>query len=637
LIDQFIDAVRTFAISDLTPRDWSHIHYLWDEGDEQKALQLLTQIPLAGDVACDIESRNLTFKDNGLLTIGFAWTYEFTILITCFTPRVMEELQKVFDRTLVNWIWQNGKFDIGRLWHLKKLRARVDDDTEYMHYVGINERKGTHGLKEMGALFVQAPAWEDELDDIKKQTCKQMGITLEEFDYSFFSKDVLYKYAAFDPIVTLMLCHLFRKLMRPASQMIYKKLVEGANVYAKVECNGAYVDVNYMEDLEYELDKKIQAASAHFEDVIATYWDPMTYRQETGAKSAPKIFNLKSPAQLKWLLSKVLNQKISCTDKEMMEDLFEQYGDDYPVIGALRELRKYDKYMDTYVTGIRNVICSDGRVRCTYNLHGTETGRLSAKDPNMQNVPREKTIRNLFIAAPGKKFVQFDYSQAELRVLAYLSNDEVLKGIYRRGEDMHGAMAAKIFGPDFTKEQRVQAKTVNFGIPYGRQAPDIARSLKMSVRDGQKLIDNWFKQAPDAKKWIYAQRRMVDNSESPTTCLGRERHFILTSDNYNHVQNELVNFPIQSLASDMTMFSLIELQHWIEQHNYEDRVKIIITVHDSIDLEVDDDEALIKEVVIAGKGFMESMPQKYLPGLDFPFRADVEVGYKWGETDEYAA
>jgi DNA polymerase I-like protein with 3'-5' exonuclease and polymerase domains len=128
---------------------------------------------------------------------------------------------------------------------------------------------------------------------------------------------------------------------------------------------------------------------------------------------------------------------------------------------------------------------------------------------------------------------------------------------------------------------------------------------------------------------------MVYKNETPTTPFGRERHFVITNEGINHIQNECVNFPVQSVASDFTMFALIEITEWIEAEGLQDDVYIVINVHDSIILEVRDDTELIAKVARAGQKIMSEVPKKYLPDMNVPFRADVEVGHSWGKLEKW--
>lgn len=649
LVDKFTDAVEAFMYADLTnPVDWSNTTYETDKGAELIALHLIDLIEgdfereIEGNpdriLACDIETKGLGWKGNKLLAIGFCADGFHARIISIFTEAVRRRLQQLFKRTRekIRFTWHNGKFDTGRMEYMNKIRARVDEDTMLMHYIGINEHKGTHGLKDLGALYLQAPDWDSELDDIKKEYCRAHKITLKEFTYDLIPPEVLHKYLHFDVVATFRLYYVLKPLMRPRSRNMYYKLIEASNAYRNLEVLGAKIDVDYLFDLEYQLEELIEEANQKVEEVTSEIWDPMRYARETGAKATPKTkFNYKSPKQLKWLLETATGRKLQSTDKKALEELFLEVGDQYPIVNALKELRKYSKYMDTYVQGFRDLLAPDGRIHGTYNLHGTETGRLSSSDPNMQNIPRDKTIKNLIVAEDGYKFVQLDYSQAELRVLAYLSKDEFLTGVYVRDEDLHAAVATSMFGPDFTKEQRVQAKTINFGIAYGRGPKSLQDTFKIPFSEAQDLINNWFSQMPKVKKWISEQRGLVYKNITPETPLGRQRHFVVTYEGLNHIQNEYVNFPIQSIASDMTLLSLCELTRWIQANNLEDEVRIVLNVHDSIVLEVLDNQELIDRVAAEAIQVMSDIPREYLEDLQLPFKADAEVGYSWGCMSEW--
>ena len=253
----------------------------------------------------------------------------------------------------------------------------------------------------------------------------------------------------------------------------------------------------------------------------------------------------------------------------------------------------------------------------------------------MQNIPRSKLIKNLFVAPAGYKLVQLDYSQAELRVLAYLSQDEHLRRVYRDGEDLHDAMALAMFGPDFTKEQRVAAKTVNFGIPYGRGPGSMKAKLHMTMAQATKTIQDWFKAAPGAKTFVDRMRRSpYDAGEPFTTVFGRQRHYIITMDNRNHIENEAVNFPISSIASDLTMLSVCEIHDRLLEEGIDAR--IVNTVHDSIIIECIDEPTALERVVEIGTFVMADMPTRFLldPPLDFPFKADAEIGKSWGDLED---
>lgn len=643
-IDKFIESVMSFSVSDLqaSEYDWENLNLFKFGGTGvYLGFELLLKI-LQGGIKCgvDIETRRLEWEDNRLLAIGFAVDES-----TCYAFYDIPEdayglLQKALQFDNVTYVWHNGKFDCGRLKYLCNIEGRVDEDTMLKHYARVSSRRGTHGLKDLGQLYLQAPEWEKELDTIKRDWCKKNKKNLKDFMYDDIPTNVLVPYMQRDCIATLRLDNKLDRLAKPSTEFIYSVLIKASNVYKKIELNGMQLDIDYLEDLEYILENQEKEYSNKFNEIVSHVWDPMRYVKETGSKSIPSEFNLKSPKQLKWLLSSVVGYPLPSTDAATMQILLEDCAsgkvknpEAKELIESLGMLRKTVKYMDTYVQGLRNVVCGDGRIRGTFNLHGTETGRLSSNNPNMQNIPRNSLIKNLLVSAPGKILMQFDYSQAELRVLAYLSEDEWLQRVYTEGRDLHDAVSIEMFGEGFTKEQRNEAKTINFGIAYGRGPASLAQQFGKSTSEARQIIDKWFRPMPKVKAFIDNRRQMPMRNEPCVTPFGRERNFIITNEDLNHIQNEYINTPIQSVASDLTLLSVLEIDGLLEDMQMD--AKIVSTVHDSVILEVVDDADVMEKVSEMCKEVMARVPSRYLPNCNVPFRADVEVGYKWGELTKY--
>ena len=665
-IDRFTESVQSFAVSDLdaSEYDWNNLkltHY--SDLEYEEALDCIRDIYENYEgkyVSCDIETRRVEWMDNKVLALGFGLSEDTAVTFdaTLFKrPGFIEWLQRLF-HSKIKFIWQNGKFDCTRLKWLLGIDANIDEDVMLQHYACINEKKGTHGLKQLGQLYLQAPAWEDELDQLKKAWCAKNKVKLAEFMYDQIPLSILIPYLHRDLIVTYRLHFKFKKLARPGSEFIYRKIVDAASgPYKRVELNGMHIDMEYLEDLEYELDKELAVAKKVFDEVATEFWKPVRYMIESGAKSSPKSFNMKSPKQLKWMLETTLGVRIPNTNAETIMGLLEEAGLledtdveedkaklDYGVgdesgmdsefksvefLKAIQVVRKLSKYMDTYVQGTRDKVCNDSRLRGTFNLHGTETGRLSSSGPNLQNIPRNKRIKNLFTAAPGYRLVQLDYSQAELRVLAVLSGDPFMKQAYLDGADFHSRVAEKMFGPDFNKEQRNQAKTINFGIAFGRGPSSLAKDFKIHMAQARKLINDWYLPMPKVKEYIQGRRGMPLKGLPCVSLFGRERHFVITEEKLNHIQNEYINTPIQSVASDLTLFSLMELDEYLCRTHLD--AKIIASVHDSIILEIVDDMEIIRMIAAKGQEIMASVPCKYIENCEVPFKADVEIGYAWGE------
>nr|DAF76504.1 MAG TPA: DNA polymerase [Caudoviricetes sp.] len=660
-LDRFIESINSFAKADLndTVYDWDNLNLFEFSGDGcYDGFLKLLDILDSGEhkkVACDIETKGLEWEDNFLISIGFALSddtcaafYDIplpkgsnNIQDTAVAQRIYELLQECLSRKDVQYIWHNGKFDCGRLKYMCDIDARVDRDTMLKHYCQVNEKKGTHGLKELGQLYLQAPAWDDELDAIKRDYCKKHKVKLGDFTYDLIPASTLIPYMQRDCIATYRLDDKLEELKRPGSDFIYGKLIEASRAYMQVELNGLRIDMEHLYDLEYELEKEGKEGELKLASVVKELWDYNKYNAETNSKlRVGAEFNPSSPKQLKWMLKQILGYEPPSTDALMLKEIRRdieagKITNEYaqPFIEGVLSARQNKKFMNTYVQGFRDSICRDMRLRGTFNLHGTETGRLSSANPNMQNIPRDKRVKNLICSKPGYILLQLDYSQAELRVLAALSGDPVMKKIYQDGRDLHDSVAEMMFGPNFTKEERVLAKTINFGIAYGRGAASIAEHFNKTMAEANQIIEQWFRPMPLVKEYINNRRKMPRQGKPCVTMFGRERHFCITDEEMYHIQNEYINTPIQSTASDLTMFSLIEITNWLEQNNID--AKIVSTVHDSIILEVIDDKAVVDKVAKRCIGIMAEIPEQYMHDCGVPFRADAEVGYKWGQLEEW--
>ena len=666
-LERFSEAVQAFAVADLDGSEyrWGDEDLVLDEvtgAEPEKLCEALKRLPdlarqFDGWIACDIETRRVEWEDNMLLSIGFAYGPSHCLAVydipipgakhsdCCdaeeWGSRVWNCLERVLAEPDIKYIWHNGKFDCGRLKYLCNLDAHVDDDTMLQHFACINEKQGTHGLKDLGQLYLQAPAWDDELDSIKRDWCKQRKVPLKEFMYDYIPTKTLIPYMQRDCIATYRLHALFNKLARPGSEFIYKQLCRASTAYGAIELAGQQIDVDYLEELEAELDKLVVESQKRLDRVSGKYWNPLLYAAATGAKVKPDMaFSPKSPKQLKWMLGEVMGHPVPATDATTMQTLMDELDamgeeadpDAKEFMESILAVRKYSKYLETYVLGIRDVLCRDNRVRCTFNLHGTETGRLSSSNPNMQNIPRNKMIKNLIVSSPGTRFLQLDYSQAELRVLAMLSGDPALINIYVSGRDLHDAVCDMMFGEGSHKDKELRnlAKTINFGIAYGRGAGSIATKFKKSMREAQDIIDKWFAPMPKVKEFINNRRRMATRGEPCVTIFGRERHFVITDAELNHIQNEYINTPIQGTASDFTMLSLLNIYDYL-QENWAGKARIVSTVHDSIIIEVEDKPEYLKEIGNKCINIMATTPLQFVPDCPVPFVADAEIGYKWGE------
>ena len=470
-VEKFLAAVESFITHGIDDPifDWEHLNLFDYSGDECEAglLKLRDSFEQGQLVAADTETRYLKWDANKLLSIGFATDDNTCHAFYNIPVSLYKLLQEVLRNPKPRYVWHNGKFDKNFLWYTCGIEARVDEDTMLKHYAQVSEKKGTHGLKYLGPLYLQAPQWDDQLDAIKKKFCREHKVKLADFTYDMIPPEVLIPYMQRDCIATRRLLPVFDKIKEPGTDCVYETLIRATEAFSWLEVNGATVSKEQLSKLDAEFTEQLDEANKLVEDAVNKLWNPVAYSSDTGAKYSPE-FSLASPKKLKWLLGKATGMTVESSDAATIEKLNEMVDNGTLVVDSVaKELfngiamsRKAGKYRDTYVYGMQNAMRVDGRVSGSYLLHGTETGRLSSQNPNMQNIPRVKDVKDIFCAAPGYKLVQLDYSQAELRVLGVLSNDDFLIQSYVEDKDLHANVAQKIFGPNFTKEQRTQCKTM---------------------------------------------------------------------------------------------------------------------------------------------------------------------------------
>jgi DNA polymerase-1 len=289
------------------------------------------------------------------------------------------------------------------------------------------------------------------------------------------------------------------------------------------------------------------------------------------------------------------------------------------------------KFWSTYIKGLERQLGADRRIHASFNIAGTVSGRLSSSGPNLQNIPsrdkeQKKAIRDAFIADEGKVWVDTDFSQIEMRVIAVLSQDPWLIQCYKDGRDMHAEMAEMAFGPGWTKEHRYLAKGLNFGLAYGRTVGGILKdgSLSMSVEDAERVAKSFYERMPQVRVFQEKVKQFVFTYGFVDTPLGRTRSFpsaLLAQSDYEKASifNEAFNTVIQSTASDITLYSIVKLH----QAGLDPR----ITVHDSIAIQVPEDK--IAESVKQMAEIMEGCGRELL-GDDIPWPVEAEVGKRWG-------
>ena len=299
------------------------------------------------------------------------------------------------------------------------------------------------------------------------------------------------------------------------------------------------------------------------------------------------------------------------------------------------EYRELSKLESTYVRTLP-ALCDDlGRVHPDFIQTGTATGRLSCRDPNLQNIPVKteagRRIRSAFTASSGTVLISADYSQIELVVLAHLSGDENMRSAFSGGTDIHKATAALIFGTDIdgvTPEMRRTAKTINFGVIYGMSAFRLSNSLGISRTDAAKFIENYFKTYSAINTFMQNTVHFAEEHGYVETLFGRRRA-IMNINSRNKMEKAAaervaVNTPVQGSAADIVKKAMLDVSSALQKKN--SKARIILQVHDELLLECPDDENTLNETIALVKDKMENAVS-----LTIPLRVSIEYGKSWGE------
>ena len=348
-------------------------------------------------------------------------------------------------------------------------------------------------------------------------------------------------------------------------------------------------------------------------------------------------FNLNSPRQLADVLFDELKlpaNKKTKTGRSTDESVLQGLKSAHPVVELLLRYRELFKLKSTYIDALPSLISAyDGRLHTSYNQAVAATGRLSSNNPNLQNIPirteQGRRIRQAFLANEGHQLVSIDYSQIELRILAHVSNDQVLLNAFAQGQDIHTATAAKVFNcsiDQVTSDQRRAAKTINFGIMYGQSAFGLAQQLDISREEANKFIQEYFGVYAQVKKYLDQAIVKARQDGYVETLLGRRRRIPeLSSSNFNirlAGERMAINMPIQGTAADIIKKAMITIQDYLVEK--QSKSQMLLQVHDELVFTIDPTESdeLIPEI---------SRQMEQAANLTVKLEVEAKVGQNWGQ------
>lgn len=530
-------------------------------------------------------------------------------------------------------IMQNGKYDVAVL--MKFLDCPPNSplpllfDTMLGSYC-LNEFAGVHGLEYMGMEILGAPDWKHVVAPYLKAN-KKIGKVAN--NYADIPRDILYKYNAFDVHVTRMVySYLNAFIDEQGLNRLNNFLLRLSKMLVLVENRGMGFDYQVSKEIEAELDLELDARKELF---------PYSLMKANDKKK--RTLTRLNPNSWQQILFYLSNSQIhsDSTDENRLKEIIEHPEVPQPVKDTLNlvlEYRKHNKQKGTYVTGLQEKVTEAGSIHPSFLIHGTNTGRLSSRNPNAQNIPRKGRIKQQFIPKPnpyGNVLIQVDYSQAELRTLTWLGQEPTLRDLFNDpSKDVFVELCTSMFPefPDLSdvekKERRTLIKTFAYGISYGRTAEGIAADpdFKMSVEEAEKHLSAFQAMIPNIME--YQQKEVIDRIHAGHDLInpfGRHKRFHLITDmNKKEVHNEALAYLPQSTASDMCLEAACRLTD-----RDPERYHIVNLIHDAMLL-----EAHLAEANEIAKEVDQAMCEvaREITGGYVDFATDFAVGSSWYEV-----
>lgn len=618
--DKYPDMVADFrrAFDPLPPPVYPEVRVI-DEPD--RARDILSRWM---DSKFNVLASDLEWRDKSIACAGFSKDGKRAVVFTGHAIESNKKLIKRFyERDDIRFLWHNGTSDT-KILRANGIDARIDEDTFLMSYA-LDERPGYHSLE---FLLSSEFGWPDYEPQTVKDF-KRTGVLKRPYE--------LYKYNGWDTAGTLQLYNLLRpKLEVDGVLDLYKeRLLPAVRALRVMEEHGFNFDV-------------VEACNINEREVYPRIWE---LESELQRLSGRPLLNPRSPKQMQaiyyaqWGLRHGLRdsgkKKLkTSTGREVREEIARGAFECKPAhrstivrfSAAHQRYAKVEKLRSSFIEGLSKRVTENGKLYCNFNVGGTATGRLSSSDPNFQNIVREgveeiPSIRNMFIPSPGNVIISADYSQAELRTCAKLSGDDNLLAIYRdSSRSLHKERAAAFYGENYTKEEYVKSKNINFGVTYGQSAAAFAQMYHMPEREAQAYIDSWWRQFPKLREWtreVWKRARTDGYVQSP---FGHKRRLhLITDENAGNLERECINFLPQNIAAWLTICSIIDLVMA--------DVPVVVSVHDSIGIDAPADEAI--DIARTVRQVMERQAQEQLGWDDIPFLVDISVGDTWGTVKEY--
>jgi len=583
---------------------------------KEKLISVIESIEKDAIVAFDTETTGLDTKTAKMVGFSFCFDAQKAYYVPVghnylgveeqvSLEDAVEALKKLLTFQVVG---QNLKFDFSLLYNQFGLEPIIPHaDTMIMAWLLDPGTKV--GLDTLAKTFFKY-----EMKPFKEMTKKGE-------DFSAVSIEDATFYAAEDAWMTYLLYGAIKKKMELSSLAHLLKEAKNVeypfiNVLIRMENLGIKIDPSKLEALQKTLSEDLSTLTSEIYEL-------------SGSE-----FNIKSTQQLGVVLFQQLGLKggkKTKTGYSTNEAVLSALVGEHPVIEKILEYREYQKILSTYVEPLLKLSKEDAhsRIYTSFLQTGTATGRLSSRDPNLQNIPVRselgRSVREAFVAKEGYKLVSIDYSQIELRLLAHFSKDAALMEAFNKGTDIHLATAIKLFGEETAQEKRNLAKSVNFGLLYGMGPKKLSDDVGISQSEAREIIKNYFASFPTVKSFLEEIQERVKRDGYVETILKRRR--IFDYENANGMQKaafmrESVNTVFQGSAADLIKLSMNHIDTMIREENLD--AFMLLQIHDELIFEVKEEKAeeISKRFVYTMENVLE---------LNVPLECSVSIGDSWGE------
>ena len=581
---------------------------------------LIKKILSQKSVCFDTETTSLDSLQAELVGIAFSWDNHKGYYLSIpkdqqKAQKVIQEFRPFFENKEIEKIGHNLKYDLKVLFKKKIIVEGPLFDTMIAHYLINPDMR--HNMNILAETYLNyKPQSITEL--IGKKGKNQ--ISMREVDLVKQTE-----YSVEDADITFQLKHHFQRELSDANTISLFNKVELplVQVLASMESEGINLDTQFLKQLS------------------KTFFSDIEILEKNIFEEAGESFNLASPKQLGVILFDKLKlvekpKKTKTGQYSTAEDTLSFLAKTHPIVAKIMEWRSIQKLQTTYVLALPEEINPDtGRIHTTFNQAVASTGRLSSNKPNLQNIPirtlKGQEIRKAFIPKNNQHLLMAaDYSQIELRIIAALSKDPFMIKAFQNNEDIHAATAAKVFEVPLTKvsrEQRSNAKTVNFGIIYGVSAFGLSQQTNLNRTESKELIDTYYKTYPKLKEYISKQVDFAREHGYVETVLGRRR-YLKDINSQNSIvrgaaERNAINAPIQGSAADIIKLAMIKIHRKINEENWQS--KMLLQVHDE----------LVFDVLKSEKNDFEKMVKNNMEcafDIGLPLVVDIGFGKNWLEA-----